>query len=160
MQRLAWRCWPVGGEGGWQWRRSMGPPLNYSRCGFRAGPCGPRPVGGLELTGGPCFCHLRSMIVSQHRMTLYRCWWTVVGFGWWGQGSLCGFGPLTGRGMHGFFWGFQCEGLEGRQVEWCQVLPTSFLICRYFKCKKFFLPFWEIFKLFSPWSFWRYTSMR
>jgi hypothetical protein len=46
--------------------------------------------------------------------TLCRYWETIIYFKWQTQGSLGSFRPLTGWGLHRFFWNFQREELKAR----------------------------------------------
>ncbi len=46
---------------------SIGLPFSHSRWDCQTNRCRPHPVRGLKLLSEPCFCHLKSMIVSQYR---------------------------------------------------------------------------------------------
>ncbi len=61
------RYYPMRKEVGWRYH-SIGLPSNYSRCDFHTNLYKPHPVRGLKLTSEPCFCHLQSIIVTQHRV--------------------------------------------------------------------------------------------
>jgi hypothetical protein len=63
-------------EVGWQCYQSIGLHSNYYRCDFHTNLCKPHSVSGLKLK--PWFCHLQSIIVSQHRMK--NCWRYLNGF--------------------------------------------------------------------------------
>ncbi len=68
-------------------------------------------------------CKLRGFF--HHPPTLYRRV-TITYFKWQKQGSLRSFRPLTGWGLHKFFWKFQREELKARPIKWYQILTHLF----------------------------------
>ncbi len=50
----------------WKWYHSVGLAVSFSSCDFQTNQCRPYPVKSLKLLSEPCFCYLKSIIVSNN----------------------------------------------------------------------------------------------
>jgi len=80
--------------------------------------------------------------------TLYRYWETIIVFKWQKQGSLRSLMPLTGWGLHQFYWKFPREQLKARPIECYHFQPASFLIGHTFK-QHFYIKYHNHFSLYQ-----------